>query len=128
MKNDNASIWIIGHKPKSKKAQARKAKIVEIFQAANACLADLAWVEAKPKSRTKGHHAAHPGLRGHSTGKHYPWSIVGIGGHPHTRWACWHLIDGGYLQGTNGARNDKLDCTFKTYAEAERALDIITKA
>lgn len=75
---------------------------------------------------TKGHHAAYGGLRGHSTGKHYPWSIVGIGGHPHTRWACWNLIDGGYLCGEVNPGSDKLDCTFTTYEAAERALDIIT--
>jgi hypothetical protein len=82
---------------------------------------------------TKGHHAAYSGLRGHSTGKHYPWSIVGIGGHPGTRWACWHLIDGGYLSaerdhvGWLPAEDEKLAHSFKTYEEAERALDIITK-
>jgi hypothetical protein len=75
---------------------------------------------------TKGHHAAYSGLRGHSTGKHYPWSIVGIGGHPGTRWACWNLITGKPLRTLAhiwDGKTDPLDCTFRSYAAAERFLD-----
>jgi hypothetical protein len=54
---------------------------------------------------TKGHCASQGGLRGHSRGREYPWSVVGGG---NGKWTCVDLLTG-ETRGTAG-----------TYTSAER--------
>lgn len=43
---------------------------------------------------TRGHHALHGGLRGHSTGPLYPWGIMGRVIDGVTYWQPWNLTTG----------------------------------
>lgn len=59
---------------------------------------------------TKGHSAIAPGLRGHSVGELYPYTIIAIGHGPEQR-LTWAAMD--TRTGLNGRE-------FRTYQEAER--------
>jgi hypothetical protein len=81
-------------------------------------------------SKTIGHSAANPGLRGHSCGDLYPWLIVGIGGHPHTVWQVRHAITGETLKSIRYAgeylRAGNYEC-FRSLRKAERAAFLAKK-
>lgn len=59
---------------------------------------------------TKGHSAAAPGLRGHSVGELYPYTVIAIGHGPEQR-LTWSAMD---------TRTGKNGREFATYAEAAR--------
>ena len=61
---------------------------------------------------TRGHRADAPGLRGHSCGEFYPYTVIGIGHGPEVvKWAAMDCRTG------NTGRE------FRTYQEAE--LDVV---
>ncbi len=52
---------------------------------------------------TKGHSAGQGGLRGHSIGKTYPWSVVGRGaGLQAVEWAVQNLLTGAWYHTREG--------------------------
>lgn len=57
---------------------------------------------------TKGHSTAAPGLRGHSVGELYPYTVIGIGRPDAIRWAAMDT-----RTGKNGRE-------FPTYRQAEQ--------
>lgn len=59
---------------------------------------------------TKGHRADAPGLRGHSVGELYPYTIIAIGHGPDQR-LTWSAMD------TRTGRNGR---EFPTYRQAEQ--------
>lgn len=56
---------------------------------------------------TKGHSTAAPGLRGHSVGELYPYTVIGIGRPDAIRWAAMDTRTGEHGR------------TFASYREAE---------
>lgn len=59
---------------------------------------------------TKGHAVTAPGLRGHSVGELYPYTIIAVGHGPEQR-LTWSAMD------TRTGRNGR---EFRTYQDAER--------
>lgn len=59
---------------------------------------------------TKGHSTAAPGLRGHSVGELYPYTVIAIGHGPEQR-LTWSAMD---------TRTGKNGREFQTYRQAEQ--------
>lgn len=49
-------------------------------------------VALAPAAATRGHSAAHPGLRGHSCGEHYPLHVQAVGSGP-TQYLQWQVVN-----------------------------------